>query len=122
MARRQQRNLISVCFVGEDGGYTRGTRNDEARSSRALAFKPFVAFQSSIGRISRLAFLERDLDAINAAVLLIDEFVIVDLSIGIRNPTYSVRTGSVDENRYKLLALTVNGDHHGKYPKWNNPR
>src|SRR5215831_12322165 len=122
MARRQQRDLVCVCLVGEYKGHARRTRNDERCACRTLPLEPFVAFQSSIGCVPGLAFLERDLDTVDAAVSLIHELVIVYFSIGIRHATYSVHSGSINKHRYKLLALSISGRGRGEHPKCDNPR
>src|SRR5262249_14027776 len=122
MARRHQRNLVCVCLVGEYKGYACRTRNDERRACRTLPLEPFVAFQSSIGCIASLAFLEHDLDTIDATITFIHQLLIVHFSNGIRHTAYSVPSGSINEHRYKLLTLSVSRHGRGEHPKCDNPR
>jgi hypothetical protein len=74
------------------------------RAGRPLALQALVTFNAAVGRITELAFLPGDLDAVDAAVAGVDELQVVDVAVGERHTVGRVRTRTVREHREELLA------------------
>ncbi|MNZ94751.1 hypothetical protein D3C78_1138650 [compost metagenome] len=75
----------------------------EARSPGALALQAFIAFHAAIGGVGRFTFFVRDLDAVDAAIALIDQLQVVQLAIGPGNAQRRERPGAIHQQRNELL-------------------
>src|SRR6185436_12093931 len=67
VAHRQQRNLVARRLLGEREGDAGGQRREVARAGRALALEALIALDALVGGVAGLAFLRRELDAVDAA-------------------------------------------------------
>jgi hypothetical protein len=90
-------------FVGDREGDSGRQGVERRRAGRALALEPLVALHAAVGGIAGLAFLERDADAVDAAVAGVDELEIVHVAVGERDAVGGVRAGAVHQHREKLL-------------------
>jgi hypothetical protein len=63
----------------------------------AFALQPLVALHAAVGGITGVAFLKRDLDAVDAAVALVDEPVIVGDAVRDWDTVGRIGAGAVDE-------------------------
>src|SRR5947209_3528313 len=64
---------------------------------RALALEPLVALDALLVVVLGLALLPYDLDAVDAAVALVQELEVVDEAVGDRDAARRVWTGAIDE-------------------------
>src|SRR5262249_42830170 len=71
----------------------------------ALALEPLIAFHAAVGGIPGIAFLEYDLDAVDAAIPLVDQLVVVGDPIGERNAVRRIRAAPVHQAGNELLVL-----------------
>jgi hypothetical protein len=70
-----------------------------------LALQPLVALHAAVGGITGIAFLKRDLDAVNAAVALVDEVVIVGDAIRDWDTVGRIGAGPIHQLGDELLVL-----------------
>src|SRR5207244_5337848 len=80
------------------------------------------AFQSSVGRVARFAFLEYDLDTVDAAVSLVDKPVVVNFAVNVGHPTHCVHASSISEHRDELFVLCEDWCDSDKRQKSSSPR
>ena len=102
---RQQRDLVARHLLGEREGDAGRERREVAGARRALALEALVAFDALVGGVAGLAFLEDDLDAVDAAVALVEERPVVGDAVGERNAVRRIGTGAIDQRRQELLVL-----------------
>ena len=105
IAHGQQRDLVARHLVGEREGNAGRQRREIRRAGRALALEALVAFDALVGGVAGLAFLEHDLDAVDAAVALVEERPVVGNAVGERNAVRRVRSGAVNQRRNELFIL-----------------
>src|SRR5262249_59706207 len=77
VAHGNERNLVVRRLFRERKGDAGREREYIGRAGWAFALQPLVALHAAVGGITGIAFLKRDLDAVDAAVALVDEVVIV---------------------------------------------
>src|SRR5262249_61147022 len=71
VAGRQQRDLVAGHLFGQREGDARRQRREIAGAGRSLALQALIAFNALVGGVAGLAFLEGDLDAVDAPVALL---------------------------------------------------
>ncbi len=103
VARGLDGDLVHEGLVGHREGDAGGLRV-EAGGAAALALEALVAFHA-LGRVvGGLAFLERELDAVHAAVARVHQLEVVLLAVRPGNAERRELPGAVDEQRHELLA------------------
>ncbi len=80
---------------------------------RILGLEALVALDSLLGVVLRLAFLEGDSDAVDAAVPLVEQVEIVVEAVGGRDPVRRVRPGAIHQERDEHLARRQGGRRQG---------
>ena len=80
-------------------------RIEEGRAGRALALETLVTLNALVGGVAGLAFLDQKLDAVDAAVALVDQVVIVGHAVCERRAIHGVRARPVGQYRDELLVL-----------------
>ncbi len=105
IAGGQQRDLVAGHLLGEREGDAGRQRGEIAGSGRAFALQALVALHTLVGGVAGLALLRHDLDAVDAAVALIDERPVVGNAVGERNAIGCVGSRAIDQRRQKLLVL-----------------
>src|SRR5262249_5092264 len=70
-----------------------------------LALQALVALHAAVGGITGVAFLKRDLDAVDAAVALVDELVIVGDAVRDWDTVGRVGAGPIHQLGDELLGL-----------------
>src|SRR5262249_26699359 len=83
----------------------RRQRDDVGGAGRAFALQALVALDAAVGGIAGVAFLEHDLDAVDAAVAFVDELVVVGDTVGEWGAIRRIGAGAVDQSRDELLVL-----------------
>ena len=112
IAHRYQRHLVAGRLVAGGKGDA-GRLRVKARRAAALVLQALVAFDALGGVVRGLAFLERDLDAVDAA-LGVDQLQVVLLAVGPWNAQRRELAGAVDQQRDELLlCLRLNGGRRG---------
>ncbi len=104
VAQREQRDLVAEHLLGQSEGDAGRQRREVGSAGRALALEALVALHALVGGVARLAFLEDDLDAVDAAVALVEQRVVVGRAVGERNAVRSVGAGAIDQPRQELLV------------------
>lgn len=79
-----------------------------------------VAFDAALDRVGRLAFLDQDLDAIDAAFDLIDVGEIIDVAGTERNERWGIRAGAIGKQRIELLAGAVFGEGRAAHQRYSH--
>ena len=102
---RDDRDLVSRSLFGEGECNAGRQRIEEGRAGRALAFKPLVTLNALVGGVAGLAFLDQKLDAVDAAVALVDQVVIVGHAVCERHAIHGVRARPIGQYRDELLVL-----------------
>ena len=105
VAHGDDRDLVDRRFLRERERDASRQREDVGGAGRTFAFEPFVALDPAIGGVAGVAFFECDLDAIDAAIPLVDEFVVVSDAVGERNPVRRVGAGPIHQVGNELLVL-----------------
>src|SRR6516162_6565642 len=105
VAHGDDRDLVDRRLLRERKGDAGRERDHIGGAGRTLALEALVAFHAAVGGIAGVAFLEHDLDAVDAAVALIDELVVVSEAVGERNAVRGVGTGPVHQVGDELLVL-----------------
>ena len=121
IAAVEQRDLVPGHLFHQRIGDPGRERHEQRGAGRTLALEPLIAFDAAIGRIAGLAFLGGDLDAVDAAVALVDQLQVIGDPVGERDAVRCVRSGAVDQRRNELLILR-NGrrghrEHHAEHRK-----
>ena len=78
---------------------------DDSRTVLALILQTFVALNPSVGVVRGLTFFPNQLDAIDASLGQIQISHVIFESAEETGPTGSIRPGSVDKRRDKLLHI-----------------
>ena len=115
VAHGDDRNLVDRRLLRERERDAGRERDDVGGAGRTLALEAFVALHAAVGGIAGIAFLEYDLDAVDAAIAFVDEPVVVGDAIGERNAVRGVGAGSVHQVGDELLVLRQRrrGHRHG---------
>jgi len=92
-----------MCCKGE--GDARAQRVDVGGARRALVLQALVAFDAAVGGIGGVAFLVEDFYAVDAAVALVDQGIVVGHAVGERNAVGRVSAGAIDQAGNELLVL-----------------
>src|SRR5262245_6295920 len=71
IAHGDDRDLVGRRLLGERERNAGRQRNDVGGAGRPLTLQPLVALHAAVGGITGVAFLEDDLDTVDAAVALI---------------------------------------------------
>ena len=98
-------NLVDRRLGNEQVGHPRAPREDDGGAGGALVLQPLVALHPLLGVVLELAFLPGDLDAVDAAVALVDEPEVVDRAVGGGYAVGGVGAGAVHEQWEELLVL-----------------
>src|SRR5262249_6477273 len=69
----------------------------------ALALQTLVTLDALVGGVAGLAFLEHDLDAVDAAIALVEQRPIVGDAVGERNAVRCIGARSIDQRWNELL-------------------
>src|SRR5260370_11309610 len=110
IAHREDRDLVNRRLRDELVGDARAVRVHHGGARRALALEPLVALDTLLRVVLGLAFLPPDLDAVDAAVALVEEHEVVHEALGDRDAARRVGAGAVDEQcAVHLLALRPRG-------------
>ena len=115
VAGSDERDLVAGRLLGQREGGAGGQRLHHRRAA-VLALQPLVALDAARGVVAGLAFLERQLHAVDAA-LRIDELQVVDVAVGPRYAVRRIRPGAVREHREELflgLRLRERGGQQGR--------
>ncbi len=91
VAHRDDRDLVGRRLLGEREGDAGRQRVEERSAGRALALQPLVAFHALVGGVAGLAFLDQQLDAVDAAVTLVDHVLVVDHAVCERHAVHAHR-------------------------------
>jgi hypothetical protein len=75
----------------------------------ALALQPLVAFDAAVGGVGGVALLVGDLHAVDAAVALVDQGVVVGHAVGERDAVGRIGAGAVDQAGNELLIRALGG-------------
>ena len=102
---RNDRDLVCSRLFGEGEGDAGRQRIDEGRASWPLALETLVTLNALVGRVTCLAFLDQNFDAVDAAVTLIDQVVIVQNAVCVGRAVHGIRSGTVGQNWNELLVL-----------------
>ena len=78
IAEREERDLITWRLFGQRIRDAGRKRREIAGAGGTFAFQALVAFDALVRGVAGLTLLKNDLDAINAAVPLVDERPVVD--------------------------------------------
>src|SRR5262245_18615243 len=105
VAHGDDRDLVGRRLLRERKRNASRERDDVRGPSRAFAFEALVALHAAVSRITGVAFLEHDFDAVDAAVAFVDEGVVVGKAIGERNAVRGIGAGPIDQHGYELLIL-----------------
>ena len=105
IAHRDNRDLVSRGLFSEGECNASRQRIDEGPAGRVLAFETLVTLNALVGGIAGLAFLDQKLDAVDAAVALIDQVVIVGHAVCVRHAIHGVRARPVGQYRDELFVL-----------------
>ena len=105
VAHGDDRDLVDRRLLGEREGDAGRQRNDVGGAGRPLALEALVALDAAVGGVAGVAFLVRDLDAVDAAVARVDQLVVVGDAVGERDAVRRIGAGAVDEMRNELLVL-----------------
>ena len=105
VAHRDDRDLVDRRLLGQREGDAGAERRDVGRARRALALQPLVALDAAVGGVAGVAFLVGDLDAVDAAVALVDQRIVVGHAVGERDAVRRIGAGAVDQAGNELLVL-----------------
>src|SRR5262245_26078314 len=97
VAHGDERNLVERRLLRKRERDAGREREYIGGAGGALALQPLVALHAAVGGVAGIAFLEYDLDAVDAAIAFVDERVIVGDAIGKRNAVWGVGAGSVHQ-------------------------
>ncbi len=95
IAHRDDRDLVSRGLFGESECNAGRQRIEEGRAGRALALETLVTLNALVGGVAGLAFLDQKLDAVDAAVALVDQVVVVGHAVCERYAIHGVRARPV---------------------------
>ena len=98
-------NLVGLRLLRQREGDARRQRIEERGAGRALALQALVALHALVGGVAGLALLDEQLDAVDAAVALVDQVVVVGHAVGVGHAVHGVGAGTVGQNRHELLVL-----------------
>ena len=104
VAHGQDRNLVHRRLGDQLVRDAGAERVDQGGPGRTLVLQLLVALDAQLGVVLGLAFLEGDLDAVDAAIALVDQGVIIAEPVGYRDAARGVRSGAVDEHGNELLG------------------
>jgi hypothetical protein len=93
--------ILSPWALGNELVRDAGAVGVDHRGAAALALQALVALDPLLGVVLGLAFLPRELHAIDAAVALVDEREVVDEAVGDRDAARRVRAGAIHEQRHE---------------------
>src|SRR5215467_8835551 len=105
VAHGDDRDLVDRRLLREGEGDAGRQRDHVGGAGRTFALQPLVALDPAIGGIAGVAFLEYNFDAVDAAVALVDEPVVVGKAVGERDAVRRVGASAVDQSRDELLIL-----------------
>ena len=105
VAHRDDRDLVGRGLLGERERDAGRERDDVGGAGRPLALEPLVAFDAAVGGVAGFAFLVHDLDAVDAAVALVDQRVVIGDAVGERDAVRRIGAGPIDQMRDELLVL-----------------
>ncbi len=105
VAHGEQRDLVAGHLLGQRERDAGRKRREVRGARRALALHALVALDALVGGVAGLAFFRRKLDAVDAAVALVDHVPVVDHAVRERNAVRRVRSGAIHQGRHVLFAL-----------------
>src|SRR5262245_29040333 len=105
VAHGDERNLVERRLFRQRKGDASRERKYIGGAGWAFALQPLVALDAAVGRIAGVAFLERELDAVDAAVALVDELVIVGDAIRDWDTVGRIGAGPIHQLGDELLVL-----------------
>jgi hypothetical protein len=82
VTHRDDRNLVDGRLLRQRKRDAGRERDRVGRASGPFAFQALIAFHSAVGGVAGVAFLEHDLDAVDTAIALVDELVVVGDAVG----------------------------------------
>src|SRR5262249_41450243 len=85
VAHRQPRDLVAWHLLGEREGDAGRQRREVSGAGRALALEALVALHALVGGVAGLALFGLQLDAVDAAVALVEQRPVVLHTVGERN-------------------------------------
>src|SRR5262245_6752591 len=113
IAHRDDRDLVDRRLFREREGDAGRQREHIGGAGRTLAFEALVALDAAVSGIAGVAFLIGDLDAVDAAIALVDQVVVVGDTVGERNAVRRIGAGPVYQAGDELLVLRQGrGGHH----------
>src|SRR5690606_15247119 len=89
-------------LVGQREGNTRGLSVEAGRAA-ACTLHPLIALHAAVRCVGGLTLFEHDLDAVDAAVALVDQLEVVLLTVGPWNTQGCKRTRAVGQQRNELF-------------------
>jgi hypothetical protein len=96
-------DLVDRRLLGEREGDAGAERQHVGGTRGALALEPLVAFDAAVGGVGGVTFLVGDLHAVDAAVALVDQSVVVGHAVGERDAVRRIGAGAVDQAGNELL-------------------
>src|SRR5262249_39643606 len=105
VAHGDKRNLVERRLFRQRKGDAGREREYICGAGWAFALQPLVALDAAVGGIAGVAFLDQELDAVDAAVALVDELVVVGDAIRDWDTVGCIGASAVDEVRDELLVL-----------------
>src|SRR4026209_2951262 len=99
------RDLVGLRLLRQREGDAGRQRVEERRAGLALALQALVALHALVGRVGGLALLDEQLHAVDAAVALIHQAVVVGNAVGVGHAVHGVGAGAVGQDGVKLLVL-----------------
>ena len=108
VAHRQDRNLVRRRLLDQGVGDARRPGAVEGRA-RALVLGAVIAFDAAVGAVARLAFDDLELDAVDAAVTLVDEREVVGEPVRQRHAARGVGPGAVHQRGNDLFVFVRRG-------------
>jgi hypothetical protein len=97
IAHGDERNLVERRLFRQRKGDAGREREYIGGAGWAFALQPIVALHAAVGGITGVAFLEYDLDAVDAAVALVDELAIVSDAIRDRDTVGRIGAGPIHQ-------------------------
>ena len=105
IAHRQQRDLVARRLLGQRERDAGRERAEIGGAGRPLPLEALVALHALVGGVAGLALLHRQLDAVDAAIALVEHVEVVGRAVGERNAVGRIGAGAIDEQGKELLVL-----------------
>ena len=105
IAHGQDRNLVHRRPRDQLIGDAGAVRVDDRGTGGALVLQLLVALDTDLGVVLGLALFPTDLDAVDAAVTLVEQREVVDEAVGDGYAVGGIRTRPVDEQRNEVRLL-----------------